>query len=279
MNKDKALNHLIAQLFLEPERIELILCHFPISEYPCQIHSHDNLLQLDLLVGLEGSAMINDKEVKLENNLAMAVYPNEKHGYLLEPGNKKGHVFSIKLRVENDLPAIKNRIFPSFTTNVTGKKVLIDLLQQTLRHSLNKSASSSLLLASLSEVLCVWPGVIIDEKQAMIPEIKDPEMDQVIMSIQQNLDNPPSIEELADLLSLSSRQFIRRFEKTYGMSAYKYITMLRLRRAKEHLAHGHLNVTEIANSLGFNTVNAFSRWFNREAGMRPSEYREPPSIY
>jgi len=271
-----ALNHLIAELFTQPSRVELIMCHFPLAEYPCNEHSHENLLQFDLFVDLCGSATVADREVKLAKVVTMLTYPGEKHGYTLSSDNKSACVYSMKLKVESDWPLVKERVFPSFTENVTGSDVLINLFQQLLRLSLNGQKSSTLLLVKLAKLLTLWPGGIIGDVDI---ELNEKGMDAVNVKIQQNLDKPPSIDELADFLNLSKRQFIRRFEVAFGMSAYKYITMLRLRRAKEHLSHGHMNLTQISKSLGFQNMSAFSRWFSRETGVRPSLFNEPPLVF
>jgi AraC-like DNA-binding protein len=277
MSKEHALNSLIAQLFLEPQRIQLIMCHYPIANYPCHVHTHEDLLQLDLLVSLSGTAINGSREVALKETLAMISYPGEQHGYLLNSESKAGHVFSVKIKVDKNCEAVKEKIYPNFTTNVTGKKVLVAQFQKLLRYSLTKELSSPLLLASLAELLCLWPGRSnSDSEQAVI---QGSEMDEITMLIQQSLDNPPSIDELADISKLSTRQFMRRFKACFNMSVYQYMTNLRIRRAKEHLSHQHLNITEIAHSLGFKTTTAFSRWFYREVGTRPSLYKEPPMVF
>ena len=46
-----------------------------------------------------------------------------------------------------------------------------------------------------------------------------------------------------------------------------------LLQAKVLLRHSDLMIYEIADRLGFNEATAFNRYFKREAGMTPLEYR------
>ena len=119
MPQENALNSLISQLFQEPQRIQLIMCHFPIAHYSCPAHCHSDLLQFDLLVSLKGSAINEGKKTALSDCVAMVNYPGEKHGYDLDPMTKVGRVFSLKIKVSNNNQAVKQRIFPNII-NIAG---------------------------------------------------------------------------------------------------------------------------------------------------------------
>ena len=49
---------------------------------------------------------------------------------------------------------------------------------------------------------------------------------------------------------------------------------VRIKRAKELLYIEGLSVTDIANSVGYTDVLAFSKIFRKTVGISPSEYRE-----
>jgi AraC-like DNA-binding protein len=62
-----------------------------------------------------------------------------------------------------------------------------------------------------------------------------------------------------------------------GCTPHDYVTGQRVARAKEMLASGEMNVTEVADALGFPSIHGFSRWFLRETKVNPSEFRDRPS--
>ncbi len=54
----------------------------------------------------------------------------------------------------------------------------------------------------------------------------------------------------------------------------EFIRILRLKRAAQYLRESQLNISEIAYKLGFNNPKYFSRYFQEEYGMPPSEYQK-----
>ena len=58
-----------------------------------------------------------------------------------------------------------------------------------------------------------------------------------------------------------------------GFSPQNYIVVVRIKRAKELLAIENLSITDIANSVGYADVLAFSKIFRKNVGVSPSAYR------
>lgn len=83
---------------------------------------------------------------------------------------------------------------------------------------------------------------------------------------------PPSIEELANLCSLSGRHLSRAFHVSKGRSLGDYITEWRIHHAKRLLATG-CSVKAVAYSVGFSAPSNFTTAFIRETGKKPSEFR------
>lgn len=74
------------------------------------------------------------------------------------------------------------------------------------------------------------------------------------------------------LCGMSYSYFKQLFLKIYGIPPVKYITQLKLERAKELLITGIYTVNEIAMSVGYNDVYYFSKSFKKLYGMSPSVY-------
>lgn len=87
-------------------------------------------------------------------------------------------------------------------------------------------------------------------------------------------DEEISIKHLAELCEIGQTYFRRIFLKTYGTSPIKYITDLRLQRAKTFLIQTSYNINDIASMSGFNNVYWFCRCFKSSIGMTPSQYRQ-----
>lgn len=82
-----------------------------------------------------------------------------------------------------------------------------------------------------------------------------------------------SLEELARAVGISPFQLSRSFHMHHGVTIPGYVRRLRTRRAAELLASTDLSVTEIAGEVGYHSLSAFVRAFQREQGKVPTRYR------
>ena len=82
-----------------------------------------------------------------------------------------------------------------------------------------------------------------------------------------------SVEVLAARMSLSPRQFSRRFVRAFGTTPAQQVEALRLDAARDHLAATSAPVEAIAAAVGFRSDDAFRRAFDRRFGLPPSDYR------
>lgn len=80
------------------------------------------------------------------------------------------------------------------------------------------------------------------------------------------------ISDLAELVGMGERNLCKSFCEVYGSSPKRYLTDLRMKRAKELLRVDH-TVTEVARMVGFRDVYHFSTCFKKEFGISPLAYR------
>jgi len=97
---------------------------------------------------------------------------------------------------------------------------------------------------------------------------------QAIRYMEENLGQKISLEDCARAASLSRYHFCRRFKKYFGMGPMKFLTALRINRAKAILARDDLNISEVAAEVGANDVSTFCTQFKRFTGMSPNKYRQ-----
>ena len=92
--------------------------------------------------------------------------------------------------------------------------------------------------------------------------------------IQENFQNPISIKQLADKLSLSPSYFIKMFKKAFNTTPTEYIISIRFSYAKQLLSESDLPIVQIAAMCGFNNASYFSYYFKKVLGISPKEYRK-----
>ena len=86
-----------------------------------------------------------------------------------------------------------------------------------------------------------------------------------------HLDEPIDVATLAHMTKRSEFHFSRVFHRSVGVSPYRYIVYLRLRRAVELVREGRLGLAEIAASTGFADQSHLSRWVRRVHGVSPTQ--------
>lgn len=82
------------------------------------------------------------------------------------------------------------------------------------------------------------------------------------------------VTEVAKHLGYSNQQYIRIFKGVMGMPPSLYVRNRKLEQAKKWLAGSEMTVTEIARQIGYTSLNNFTRMFQREVGMNPSNYQK-----
>lgn len=59
-----------------------------------------------------------------------------------------------------------------------------------------------------------------------------------------------------------------------GTTPSEYLRAKRIHRSEQLLRDGDLTVSEIAYKVGFNNPRYFSKYFQEEYGMTPSQYKK-----
>lgn len=84
---------------------------------------------------------------------------------------------------------------------------------------------------------------------------------------------PIRLQELADLVGMTTTSFSRFFRIRTGRTVSDYIIDLRLGHAARQLADSTTSVVEICYSCGFNNVSNFNRIFKKRKGCSPTVFR------
>lgn len=98
-------------------------------------------------------------------------------------------------------------------------------------------------------------------------------VEEVLGYINENLDQPLTLEMLAHRASLSPFYFSRLFKKEIGYTLREYLIRTRINAAKFYLRTTPLSLKEIAYRCGYGSDSTFCTTFKRETGQTPLEYR------
>ncbi len=84
----------------------------------------------------------------------------------------------------------------------------------------------------------------------------------------------PSIEKIAEQLSVSQRYLSDTLKKETGKTSTEHLQLYLIDEAKNILLDPQKTVSEVAYELGFEYPPYFSRLFKKREGISPTQYRE-----
>ncbi|HXM05090.1 MAG TPA: AraC family transcriptional regulator [Chthoniobacterales bacterium] len=137
----------------------------------------------------------------------------------------------------------------------------------------------SLLAESFANVLAVHlirhikgPGRLKAAAERVLPGHK---VRRVVEYIMENLENNPTLEQMARIVHLSSYHFARLFKAATGLAPHQFVITRRIERAQHLLrTNGELGLAEVAFRSGFANQSHFSLHFKRIVGVTPRRFRE-----
>lgn len=160
-----------------------------------------------------------------------------------------------------------NRHF-SMHTGVNSRigDLVAQLLQtQAVPGGITAVKSKTLFMNILEEILFSAKRQLQDENSEAIIRAAE--------YIRSHYAEPISIAKMALQSGLERRRFAYMFEKHTGMSPISYLAACRIHRSKELLRTCSYSVSNIAESVGYTDNYYFSRFFKKQTGLSPTEYR------
>lgn len=158
------------------------------------------------------------------------------------------------------------RILQELAQETAGGRLVVQSLAQSLALHISTSYSSS---ASRS---------LTPVKGGLDPG----RLSRVLEYIREHLDQDIEVAELARVACLSRHHFTRSFQQSLGVPPHRYVSALRLERAKALLEAGDIPLSQISLICQFSSQSAFGRAFTRSVGISPAEYRRlhrpPPRV-
>ena len=82
-----------------------------------------------------------------------------------------------------------------------------------------------------------------------------------------------NMNDLASQVGLSRSRFYDLFQLSTGRSPRAYLDMLCVESAISKLSSGSGKIAEVSAELGFSAQSNFTRFFQQQVGIPPSEYR------
>ncbi|MFS4467817.1 two-component regulator propeller domain-containing protein [Maribacter sp. 2210JD10-5] len=113
---------------------------------------------------------------------------------------------------------------------------------------------------------------ISEDSQAKATTLDNVFVQKVLEYINENIDEPDlSVEQMASQFFLSRSQLYRKVKTLTGDSVTGFIRKVKLQKAKNLLASGNNNISEVAYMVGFSSPSYFTKCYKAEFGHLPTQ--------
>ncbi|NEQ78075.1 MAG: helix-turn-helix transcriptional regulator [Okeania sp. SIO2C9] len=136
-----------------------------------------------------------------------------------------------------------------------------------------ESKTLELISLQLTQLIQSQSGIISSSSSGCL-QPDDIERIHLAKSIlEANLENPPSLMELARKVQLNDYKLKRGFKEVFGTTTFGYLQKIRMERGKNLLAEQMLTVARVAQTVGYKSPSRFCDAFKKHFGITPRNYR------
>jgi AraC-like DNA-binding protein len=128
-------------------------------------------------------------------------------------------------------------------------------------------------LGLYAAIYCIFSLMAPVEENAKTKPGPDEWMPRCLEYMHTHFSESINVQDVADYLAIHRVYFTKVFTRYVGMAPIQYLQKLRMDRALHLLQHTTRTVTEIALSLGYPELYAFTRAFSNYYGAPPSTHR------
>ncbi len=230
-----------------------------------------------ILYTISGRGIIKHKgqTLQLEKNTAILIYCEDYHHYATDSSDSWEHVWihfngvgaKSYYDIVNDT-AIKS-VFIEDTADFM--KNIKNIMSNPGVNDIKQSMMISLHITNILTAMAMGKYRVKDTKVML--QHKD-SMAQVIEYIENNYQNPITLEDFTKVAHLSKYYFLKLFKQFSGMTPYEYLINYRIDMAKKLLRSTENSVGQIAFAVGFLDECNFIRKFKKVVGVTPLHFRK-----
>ncbi|NOU65897.1 response regulator [Paenibacillus sp. LMG 31461] len=125
-------------------------------------------------------------------------------------------------------------------------------------------------LIRLNDALFEWNRQCVEQSDPQ----KKSGFEEIELFIREHYAEDISLQGIAERYHMSESYFSRLFKKQVGTSFLEYVTLIRVRQAKELLTNPRLKIYEVSVQVGYQDPRYFSQLFRKYTGETPTEFRK-----
>ncbi len=150
------------------------------------------------------------------------------------------------------------------------------VLNQILNFNVNSSIKSLYVKGKVYELLSLFFNTNEDAGAEKCPFLIDEDYVQRIKQAKDiviaRMAEPPSLQELANEVSLSLKKLKEGFKQIYGDSVFSFLYHYKMEFARKLLESNTCNVNEVGAQVGYSTASHFIAAYKKKFGITPKKY-------
>ncbi len=268
----------------QPFQVELFDAnrHFAVK-YP---HRHDFYEVLYLLKG-KGHHIIDGNKYEIKPPCIFFMSPGQAHKIEFSQ-DIEGYIYiftpEFYLITQNN----QNRLieFPFFFTIrqdnpplILDKKEDIDFFEILFKKGIaevdreKENSNSVELLRSVLDLILTTCATLYKSDEQSLKGKGHLVVKKFFQLVEENYQNNLTVAQYADLMALTPNHLTHTVSQLTGKTSTQIIKSKQILEIKRLLVHTNLSVTEIATRLNFPDQSYFAKFFKREVGISPLQYR------
>ena len=273
MKKDFVLNSILNFLKTDVMTVELTQCTEKWHDYNFT-PSHSRMYYI--LSG-EGKITISGKEYFPEKGqlvIMPANYIQSFEAISSSPYNKYWVHFNCESAGKSIFDILEIPYVVDIKSSALHKRIA-EIFEEMIYHENKKSFVSNIILEShIRELITIYFAEAgIDNINVKVSE-ENERYSRLLKYIDEHIHEKITVDDLANELYLHPNYFIKYFKSNFGTSPAKYINIRKIELACKYIKSSSMNISDIANSLGYNDIYQFSKVFKRQTGFSPSYYKK-----
>ena len=193
--------------------------------------------------------------------------PGEKQHHMYQ-GNKTAEFYYVHFRCDTLPIALETSRVYSLMPQQHYCSLFEEIIDETLQ---KKAHYEALCISRLLYIMALIQRDTAENDGSAHSRWKTVEF--AIQHMNKYCDSSLKLENYADMCRMSKYHFLRVFKQVTGSTPLDYRNRIRIEHAKELLENGYLTVSEISESLGYNSSAYFCDAFKKMIGCSPIEYR------
>ncbi len=264
------------------------------GDVPVAPHRHD-FIEIAFLV--RGSCLHawQGTEVRLVPGDVFVIAPGEMHAYRIEGMTAICNCLFYPVGLGEDWehlqrePALQDILVlePLYREDAGGQEILhferteaeelerlwMELIAECVSGNMgNREARKALLVLLLVRLGRAWSRQF--EGLAGLYGARRSLLAEALSHIERNAAGELSLSRLAEQCHVSQGHFRKLFREATGLAPLEYVNKLRISMAQRLLADRALTIAQVAEAVGIQDPNYFTRLFRNLAGCTPTAYRE-----